>query len=326
MNRRAFTLVELLVVIAIIGVLIALLLPAVQAARESARAAQCKNNLKQIGLALHNYHDTRKSLPPSNTSRFGRGVWNYPGPNDVYMNLHGAGPCGMPPTAASAPCVGHLHSFAGLILPFMEQDAVFEGINYGINALDPANRPLATKILPAYKCPSYSGAPFSTDPLYAAGAVNFPNFAIRNYVGIGARTVLGLSGAAPAEGCMFPQSKISFQDILDGTTNTMVIAETKDEKSAVWIDGTSAAVACRAFAPTPPAFASPLVAINFKPYFPGGVFPNSIGQDWGPSSWHPGGAHHLLCDGSVRFLSQTMSTTIYDGLATRKGGEVVPAM
>ncbi len=306
MFRRAFTLVELLVVIAIIGVLIALLLPAVQAAREAARATQCKNNLKQIGLALHNYHDTKKWLPSSSTSPLGRGVWNYPGTGPTDPNIN-------------------LHSFASQILPFLEQDALFESIDYNVSALDPVNRPMASKILPAYRCPSYVGQHFSTDALYTGGSVNYANFALRNYVAIGARTVLGLSGAAPAEGTMYPRSKVAFQDILDGTSNTMVVAETKDEKSAVWIDGTSAAVACRAFGP-PPTFAANVVAINYKPYFPAGVFPNSIGQEFGPSSSHPGGAHHLWCDGSVRFLQQTMSVTLYDALATRKGGEAVPAL
>jgi len=77
--RRAFTLIELLVVIAIIAILIALLLPAVQQAREAARRTQCKNNLKQIGLAVHNYESSMRVFPPSSTSGFGHGMWNYPG-------------------------------------------------------------------------------------------------------------------------------------------------------------------------------------------------------------------------------------------------------
>jgi hypothetical protein len=130
---------------------------------------------------------------------------------------------------------------------------------------------------------------------------------------------------------MFPSDKktpgnqplgIPQSEILDGASNTIAIAETREEKAAVWIDGTSAAVAARALGPAP-TFASNTISINFKPYFPGG-FPNSIVQDWGPSSMHPSGAHHWLCDGSVRYLLDTISVTMYDSLMTRRGGEVAP--
>src|SRR5215510_4386620 len=136
--RRAFTLVELLVVIAIIGVLVALLLPAVQAAREASRRSKCQNNLKQIGLALLNYEGTFLVYPPSSTSGFGKGVWNYPGTGPTDKNIH-------------------LHSFASLLLPYLEQTSVQANINYNVSALDPANRTVASTILPFYRCPSYSG-------------------------------------------------------------------------------------------------------------------------------------------------------------------------
>ena len=123
---------------------------------------------------------------------------------------------------------------------------------------------------------------------------------------------------------MFPLSKIGFHDVVDGTSNTVVFAETRDLTSSVWIDGTSAAVAARWFNPTaPPTFAGNTAAINYTPYFPGGVFPNSIGQLFGPSSRHPGGAQHAFVDGSVQFLKQTIDVTVYDALATKSGGDVV---
>lgn len=301
--KRGFTLIELLVVIAIIAVLIALLLPAVQQAREAARRTQCKNNMKQIGLAVHNYESSMNVFPPSSISGFGKGVWNYPGTGPSDPNIR-------------------LHSFASLILPYMDGANLYNSIDYNTSALGPNNRTAAAMVLPFYRCPSYAGKMTSDDPLYVT-TVGFANFAIRNYVAMGARTVVGLSGAIPAEGVMYPQSKTGFRDITDGSSNTLMIAETREEKASVWIDGTSAAVAARWMALVPPNYAGNSISINYKPYFQGGVFPNSIGQTYGPSSQHVGGAHHLLCDGSVRFISENLDYVVYDALTTRNGGEVV---
>lgn len=299
-GRRAFTLIELLVVIAI---LISLLLPAVQQAREAARITRCRNNLKQIGLAIHNYESAHSVFPPSSTSGLGRGVWGYPG------------------SGAGDPEI-HLHSFASLILPFIDAASLYQSIDYSVSSLAPANRDVADEVLPMYRCPSFTGPDFSDDPLYVT-QVGFARFAIRNYVAIGARTVVGLSGAVRPDGVMYPGSRTRFRDITDGTSNTFILAETREESASVWIDGTTAAVAARAFAPAPPDYATEEVSINYEPYFPAGIFPNSIGQNWGPSSLHPGGALHLLCDGSVHFLSENVDTGIYDSLTTRNGGEIV---
>jgi hypothetical protein len=122
---------------------------------------------------------------------------------------------------------------------------------------------------------------------------------------------------------MFPASRTGFRDMTDGSSNTIMIAETREEKASVWIDGTSATVAARYMALTPPTYAGTKNSINYQPYFQGGVFPNSIGQNWGPSSQHTGGAHHLLGDGSVRFLSENLDVNTYDALVTKSGGEVV---
>jgi prepilin-type N-terminal cleavage/methylation domain-containing protein len=303
MRRRGFTLIELLVVIAIIAILIALLLPAVQQAREAARRTQCKNNLHNIGLALHNYESSLKVFPPSSTSGFGRGVWNWPGTGIQDPNIR-------------------LHSFASLILPYIDGANLYNTIDYNVSSLSVPNRTAASQIIPVYKCASYAGKDYSEDPLYVT-TVGFNQFAIRNYVALGAKTVIGLSGAIPADGSMYPLSKTGFRDMTDGSSNTILLAETREEKAAVWIDGTSASVAARWCDLTSPTFAGKTVSINYKPYFQGGVFPNSIGQDWGPSSFHTGGAHHLLADGAVRFLSNNLDVLVYDALASRNGGEVV---
>jgi hypothetical protein len=177
--------------------------------------------------------------------------------------------------------------------------------------------------MPFYLCPSYSGSYYSQDPLYVT-RVRFDKFAIRNYVALGAKTVVGLSGSAPAEGIMYPASKTTFRDIQDGTSNTLIIAETRDQNAAVWIDGTSASVAGRWLDVTSPTFAGNTVSINYTPYFRGGLFPNSIGQLYGPSSFHPSGAHHLLADGSATFLNQNMDVLIYDALVSKAGREAIP--
>jgi prepilin-type N-terminal cleavage/methylation domain-containing protein len=305
LRRRGFTLIELLVVIAIIAVLIALLLPAVQQAREAARRTQCKNNMKQLGLALHNYESSTRVFPPSSTSTFGKGCWQWTA----------AG-------SATDPNM-HLHSFASLILPYIDAGNLYNNLNYNVSALDPANRAAASTVLPFYKCPSFAGTPYSTDAYYTGTPINSTTYALRNYTAMGAKNVLGLSGAAGTspEGVMYPLSKNGFRDITDGSSNTLLLAETRDQGAPVWIDGSAATFVARWFnGAAGPPYAGTSSSINYKNYYVGG---GGINQIYGPSSQHTGGAHHLMGDGAVRFISENIDVNTYDALVSRNGGEVI---
>jgi prepilin-type N-terminal cleavage/methylation domain-containing protein len=297
---KGFTLVELLVVIAIIAILIALLLPAVQAAREVARRTTCRNNMKQIGVALHNYESVNRILPPSSTSRIDFGVWS---------------------TNATQYA---LHSWAGMLLPFLEQGTVAVQVNYDVSALDPLNKKAAAQVLGVYRCPSYTGPDFSQSPFY----LPFSNrYAIRNYAAMGATTI-GKLYLQP-DGVFYAQSSTHIRDVRDGMSNTIFIVETREPDAAVWIDGGTGSLAAHPYDQTnPPDYALPQLAFNFTPYFEpvgGMMLEGGSGIDcaYGPSSMHPGGVMHLFGDGSVHFISPDIRNNVYDSLVTREGQEVI---
>ncbi|NLX94551.1 MAG: DUF1559 domain-containing protein [Rhodopirellula sp.] len=295
-RRFGFTLVELLVVIAIIGVLIALSLPAVQAAREAARRSQCTNNLKQIGVAFHNYLDTFRVFPPSDTSGFR---------SDEFL--------GNPQTR-------HIHSWRSMILPFVEQQPLYDSMNFNASAFDTSNLPAAARMPAGYRCPSYSGPEYSRHNDYTRYS---PQCAIANYVAMGASDVghiwASSSGYRP-DGAVYPQSKTRPADVTDGLTQTVFATETREEEHMVWVDGrTSAVVASPYDEFNPPSYVLSRLGLNYTPFFD--YFNPTV--RWGPSSQHSGGALHMMGDGSVHFLSETMQATVYAALATRAGGETI---
>jgi prepilin-type N-terminal cleavage/methylation domain-containing protein len=304
--RRGFTLVELLVVIAIMGLLIALLLPAVQAARESARRTHCLNNLKQIGVALHAYADVHRRLPPASTSDVDFGVWNY----------------------AADPAV-HLHSWRSLILPYVEGSNLAQYVDYKISALAPGNRRAAETIVTLYRCPSYAGRDFSQEKKYTAIS---QFFTIANYVAMGATTVGSLwgpdvTGERRPDGAIYCLSDTRLRDVTDGLSHTLFVAETREQDAAVWIDGTAAAAVARRFdVGVVPSYAGPESSLNYVPYYEYGDTNDSIDSLYGPSSMHSGVVQHLFGDNSARPISDDIDPRVYDALVTRAGGEANDAL
>jgi prepilin-type N-terminal cleavage/methylation domain-containing protein len=288
-STGGFTLVELLAVVAIIGVLIALLLPAVQGSREAARRMSCANNMKQIGLAIAGYQTAQSVFPSSNTDDLF--TWDAEG---ALRN----------------------HSWASMIMPYAELATLRNTIDYSISAMHASNQVAAATIVPMYRCPSYIGPDYTTDSHYPAG-----KYAIGNYVSLAASDIDHLWGVErKPEGVIYPVSKIKPRDVTDGLSNTILIAESREEKMRVWIDGRTAAnTALRYDSADADSSAPPAISLNYTPYYNDG----DIVSLYGPSSTHPGGAYHLFGDGSVHFLLDKLSAVIYVALCTRAGGETI---
>ncbi len=303
--RRGFTLVELLVVIAIIGVLVALLLPAVQQAREAARRMQCSNNLKQMGIALHNYHDTHGAFPPACVKeKIGDGSGN----EQALL-------------------------WSGLILPQIEQGALadqIQGKGFQLNWVDGGQNEQVLRVkLPAYECPSspdsselwtdeISGDQRITErPRGSYGAV------VTGTVGynIDQREVNGenkhhmddgIPNHVRHNGAFSPQNRsTSFRDITDGTSNTLMIGERYRNK-----------ISNRNY-----NYVGAVKSQDEHARFAGstGIQLNSLDQGVqgfaGFHSGHPGGALFVLGDGATRFVTENIDRYIYAAYGTRNGGE-----
>jgi len=307
LKRVGFTLVELLVVIAIIGILIALLLPAVQAAREAARRTQCTNNLKQCGLALHNYHDTYKVFP---SVGFSRGWANHA--SATYDAMSGS-------------TVLNHNSWVSL-LPFLEQQALYDAYDFsscGSHYIRNSSRPLAgdaelsgnadvvSKVVPAFVCPSDpNDIKCSTWEAYAIKPGITQRGIKTNYDFSAYRTVWDFHWwprlTDPRYKYMFGEnSDCDMADITDGSSNTVAVNET-----CHWvIDGTCPAWGYRGWVMTGVDLRMGINRwdVSLGSWYTGDRTPRR-GRlfSWGlGGSLHPGGANTCLADGSVRFLSET---------------------
>lgn len=305
LHRRGFSLIELLVVIALIAVLIALLLPAVQAAREAARRAQCANNLKQVGLALHNYHDALSAFPPGWIARIGPAGDN----------------------------VGPGWAWAAMILPQLEQAATFNAINTGLAVEDPANLTARLTRISTFTCPSDAsfGPQFTVvDQSTTNTTLGSPicDVASSDYVGcFGTGDVSNFPGRDRGEGLFFRNRSIRVGDILDGTSQTIAAGEKSQNLArATWTGAiTNAAVPItelQAEDGLSPEGGDALVVSHAGELNGPNSIPAHADQFW---SRHPGGCQFLLADGSVRFLKERRPLVIFQALATRAGGEVLSA-
>ena len=323
-SRRAhsgFTLIELLVVIAIIAVLIALLLPAVQQARESARRTQCKNNLKQIGLSLHNYHDTHGVLPPALVSS-GR-----------------CNPASGAPYTTECPATFPAKNTTGwvLVLPYMDQTAMYNRYNFDVASSasspygrpyagsdDTINKPIYTKKLTAHLCASdpvngatYNNQPNTTAQFYSSNGVARSNylFSTGDYTDYNASYGYYTGLQSTNVGAFGNDGAARIADFVDGTSNTLLAGESKHLKTSsaygpYWGAGVHTAVHGRIHAGVTSQVCGPISVLN-------GVRDTGINSDyncngtkrqyaWGFGSHHTGGSHFVLGDGSVRFINENI--------------------
>ncbi|MDB5390919.1 MAG: xcpT 46 [Planctomycetaceae bacterium] len=300
---RGFTLIELLVVIAIIAVLIALLLPAVQQAREAARRSQCKNNLKQMALALHNYMDTTAGVIP-------RGVNHPTGPSCCCTTDNGE--------------VGHtIHT---MLLPYIDQAPLYAKVNFGVQASNALNAVAYQTKIPGFICPTAL-----TCPPQANGAQpsNYPAAGTAHGYGLcgrhGSSTTNGVFASQwglveDGSGTVYaPQMKLA--GISDGTSNTVVFSEFAYGRPGALPVSPPQIYAESWFIPsfTTTEFS---VLSNATPNNSAPTYGGTI--NWGTArSWHIGGVHVAMADGGVRFVSENISGITWVAICTPQGGEVV---
>ena len=314
-RKLAFTLVELLIVIAIIGILIALLLPAVNGVREAARRMQCRNNLKQLALALHSYHEARDRFPPGEVH--GDYESDYPyvdqSPPDQHCSWDGA--VGM---------------WCNLIFPHIEQQAAYDKLDFDIRPqwASADNQEVMKMKFPFLLCPSdpYHGLVTDWGPPDGAntarimhyfavmGSNEYSEMPHKDGVVVNWQDGAG-SHCNANDGVFYNDSSTRLDDIKDGTTNTAMLCE-------VW--GRSYADHKDPATPPPgmPAFEGSR-GMNLHTYVYFDWTPNSARYNpWKANSFHPGGVHVAFADGSIHFITNDIELDAFQALASIAGGEI----
>ncbi|MCE9554042.1 MAG: DUF1559 domain-containing protein [Planctomycetes bacterium] len=325
-GRQAFTLSELLIAIAILGLLIALLLPAIGASRAAARRASCAVKLKNLATALHIYHDNFQKFPPSAFYNDGQNM----GDKGYDLKKVVVGENSKESTRAP-------YSFLVKMLPYVEQGYIYDQIDFKNNeAFAPAHYALAAKIIPVYTCPDIRGNTASTAVDYQPPGG--PKPALASYKALGATTLACLQDSPSVTnaelngGTLHPYATYSF-NTLKAPTQTAILVETKEPKYAAWWDGTTASIpgfhpgkgnVADDRTPTPPAGAP---ALNIQAsgaqqsFITKDQFGGKEDMQWGPSSEHPGLVNLANGGTETRSIANNVDPTVYRALISRRAND-----